>query len=84
MNEHWRLKQLRSPDMSNDHIDFCYRHALRNGAIGGKLVGAGGGGFLLFVAKEKGQLSAAMLEQGLQEIPVTFDHHGSTIIASER
>jgi D-glycero-alpha-D-manno-heptose-7-phosphate kinase len=84
MNEHWRLKQLRSPDMSNDHIDFCYRHALRNGAIGGKLVGAGGGGFLLFVAKEKAQLSAAMLEQGLQEIPVTFDHHGSTIIASER
>ena len=84
MNDHWNLKKLRSVDMSNEHIDECYRHGLRNGAWGGKLVGAGGGGFLLFVAKDHAQLSAAMTEQGLQEVPVTFDHDGVTIIASER
>ena len=48
MNEHWEYKQSRSKQMSNKNISKWYYDGLKNGAIGGKLVGAGGGGFLMF------------------------------------
>ena len=53
MGEHWRLKKERSPNMTNEVIDELYDFGLRNGASGGKLVGAGGGGFLLFQTDKK-------------------------------
>ena len=57
-----------------------YNEALDNGAIGGKLVGAGGGGFLLFVAKDRKQLRAKMQSFGLQELRFNFDHMGVQVI----
>ena len=80
MNDHWQMKRKRSPEMSNDDIDNCYNVALQNGAIGGKLVGAGGGGFLLFVTNDRKRLSMAMYRLGLRELEFSFDHEGTTVI----
>ena len=56
MHDHWLNKRKRSNNMTNDKIDEWYQIGLQNGAIGGKLVGAGGGGFLMFYAKDKQKL----------------------------
>jgi D-glycero-alpha-D-manno-heptose-7-phosphate kinase len=77
MNEHWQLKKKRSGDMSNRRIDEWYETAIRNGALGGKLIGAGGGGFLMFYTENKRRLLHAMLEQGLEEVRFRFDFEGS-------
>ena len=77
MDEHWRYKKKRSGDISNPKIDQWYDIALRNGALGGKLIGAGGGGFLMFYTENKRRLLHAMLEQGLEEVRFRFDFEGS-------
>ena len=77
MDEHWQHKKKRSGDMSNHKIDEWYEIAKRNGALGGKLIGAGGGGFLMFYTEHKRQLLHAMLEQGLEEVRFRFDFEGS-------
>jgi D-glycero-alpha-D-manno-heptose-7-phosphate kinase len=77
MDEHWQQKKKRSGDMSNRQIDEWYDIAIRNGAIGGKLIGAGGGGFLMFYTENKRRLLHAMLEQGLEEVRFRFDFEGS-------
>ncbi len=82
MNEHWWLKRKRSADMSNTAIDLAYAVALDNGAIGGKLVGAGGGGFLLAVAENATELTPAMAALGMPEVPFKFDHVGATLIST--
>jgi D-glycero-alpha-D-manno-heptose-7-phosphate kinase len=81
MNEHWEFKRQRSPGMSNSAIDDWYRVALDNGAVGGKLVGAGAGGFLLFYTEEPSSLRAAMMQQGLAETRFRFDFDGSVVLA---
>ena len=68
--------------MSNPKIDEWYRIALRNGASGGKLVGAGGGGFLMFMAHDRKKLRKAMSDQGLEEIRFKFDFEGSKVLVS--
>ncbi len=68
--------------MSNTAIDLAYATALANGAIGGKLVGAGGGGFLLTIASDATALTPAMAEIGMPEVPFTFDHVGATLIST--
>jgi len=80
MNDHWQRKRIRSSGMSNDRINGWYDHALANGALGGKLIGAGGGGFLLFYANDKPRLRHAMREQGLQEVRFRFDFEGSKVV----
>jgi D-glycero-alpha-D-manno-heptose-7-phosphate kinase len=77
MHEHWQQKKKRSPDMSNSQIDEWYEIAMRNGALGGKLIGAGGGGFLMFYTENKRCLLHAMREQGLEEVRFRFDFEGS-------
>ena len=77
MDEHWQQKKKRSGDMSNTQIDQWYEIAKRNGALGGKLIGAGGGGFLMFYTENKRRLLHAMLEQGLEEVRFRFDFEGS-------
>jgi D-glycero-alpha-D-manno-heptose-7-phosphate kinase len=77
MDEHWRHKKKRSGDMSNSQIDVWYEMAMRNGALGGKLIGAGGGGFLMFYTENKRRLLRAMLRQGLEEVRFRFDFEGS-------
>lgn len=81
MNKHWHYKQLRSKKMSNDKITQWYELALNHGALGGKLIGAGGGGFLMFFAQDKWLLRQTMREIGLQEIRFRFDFEGTKLIA---
>ena len=82
MDEHWEHKRKRSSGMSNPKIDAWYELAMRNGAVGGKLIGAGGGGFLMFYAEEKVRLRRAMREVGLTEVRYHFDFEGTKIIAN--
>ena len=82
MHEHWEYKKRRSDGMSNPKIDEWYQLALNNGAIGGKLVGAGGGGFLMFMAKNRTQLRREMASAGLEEVGFKFDFEGAKVIMS--
>lgn len=81
MHEHWLHKKSRSQGMSNPHIDGWYDLAMANGATGGKLIGAGGGGFLLFHTAEKQRLRHALLQAGLREVRFRFDFEGTKVIA---
>ena len=76
MHEHWQYKISRSKNMSNKFINNCYDYALRNGAIGGKVVGAGGGGFLLFYAESPSRLRNALKKTKLKEVRFKFDFEG--------
>ena len=80
MHQHWEHKKKRSGGMSNQNIDTWYETALKNGAIGGKVVGAGGGGFLMFMAHDAGKLRNAMTKSGLQEVRFKFDFEGTKVI----
>jgi len=77
MHEHWLNKRARSRGMSNSNIDFWYEEAMKAGALGGKVVGAGGGGFLLFYTNDPFKLRAKMTSHGLQEVRFRFDHEGT-------
>ena len=82
MHEHWEHKRSRSQGMTNEFINTAYETAMTNGAIGGKLVGAGGGGFLMFYANDKTKLRNAMKELGLDEVRFQFDFEGTKVILS--
>src|SRR6202522_4489192 len=82
MHGHWEHKKRRSEGISNPKIDKWYSQAMRNGAIGGKLVGAGGGGFLMFYASDRRRLRRAMAEAGLEEVRFGFDFEGTKIVLS--
>jgi D-glycero-alpha-D-manno-heptose-7-phosphate kinase len=79
MHEHWEWKRRRSPDVSNPQIDRWYEVGMASGALGGKLVGAGGGGFLLFYAENPRALRQALSAEGLTEVRFFFDHDGSVV-----
>jgi D-glycero-alpha-D-manno-heptose-7-phosphate kinase len=81
LNEHWKEKKKRSPKMSNLQIDAWYELGLANGALGGKLVGAGGGGFLLFYCSDKPKCRHAMSQAGLREVRFRFDFEGTKVLA---
>jgi D-glycero-alpha-D-manno-heptose-7-phosphate kinase len=81
MDVHWQRKKARSSGMSNAHINDWYDYAMANGALGGKLIGAGGGGFLMFYAGDKKKLRHAMREKGLQEVRFRFDFEGTKVVA---
>jgi D-glycero-alpha-D-manno-heptose-7-phosphate kinase len=80
MHEHWEHKKKRSSNMSNPKIDEWYELALRNGAVGGKVIGAGGGGFLMFYAEDKTRLRHAMIGAGMTEVRFRFDFEGTKTI----
>jgi len=80
MHEHWEHKKRRSSGMSNPQIDQWYELGRRHGAIGGKLVGAGGGGFLMFYAEDHRRLRAAMASEGLEEVRFRFDFEGTKVV----
>ena len=82
MHEHWLHKKKRSASMSNPDIDRWYQLAMDNGALGGKVIGAGGGGFLLFYTEQKGRLRRAMKDAGVPEVVFSFDYQGTKIIVS--
>ncbi len=81
MAVHWEHKKQRSPGMSSGPIDELYELARKNGALGGKIVGAGGGGFLLLYTEAKTRLREAMRGAGLREVRLQFDFGGTTIVA---
>jgi D-glycero-alpha-D-manno-heptose-7-phosphate kinase len=83
MHEHWLHKRKRSSGMSNDNINRWYDAAMANGARGGKLVGAGGGGFLLLYADDTSGVRDAMAREGLDEVRFKFDFDGSTVLVRE-
>jgi D-glycero-alpha-D-manno-heptose-7-phosphate kinase len=80
MQIHWRHKKKRSINMSNSAIDECYELACRNGALGGKLIGAGGGGFLMFYTEDKTRLRHAMRGAGVREVRMRFDFQGTMLV----
>jgi len=82
MDVHWQRKKQRSGGMSNPKINEWYDLARANGALGGKLIGAGGGGFLMFYAEEKTRLRHAMAKAGLQEVRFRFDFEGTKLVIS--
>jgi D-glycero-alpha-D-manno-heptose-7-phosphate kinase len=82
MNIHWEYKKQRSGAITNDQINKWYELALKNGALGGKLIGAGGGGFLMFYADNHKKLRHAIMKEGLQELRFRFDFEGSKVVTS--
>ena len=83
MDEHWQRKRARSLGMSNPKINEWYDLAMASGALGGKLIGAGGGGFLMFYAEEgKARLRHALREAGLKEVRFRFDFEGTKLVGS--
>lgn len=84
LNHHWLAKRSLSNSVSNVIIDRLYQKGLDAGAIGGKLIGAGGGGFLIFYCKnaKKSDLRKEMINAGIKEIKIRFDFQGSRIVAN--
>jgi D-glycero-alpha-D-manno-heptose-7-phosphate kinase len=82
MHEHWEHKKRRSGGMSNPKIDEWYELGVKNGAVGGKLVGAGGGGFLMFMAEDRNRLRHKMSAAGLEEVRFRFDFEGTKVVMS--
>ena len=80
MHEHWEHTRKRSSGMSNSQIDHWYNLGMDAGALGGKLIGAGGGGFLMFYAEEKVRLRHVMREAGLTEVRFHMDFEGTKVL----
>ncbi len=80
MHEHWSHKKRRSGSISNPNIDRWYELARNNGAVGGKLIGAGGGGFLLFYTEDKPRLRHVLTECNLPEVRFRFDFEGTKVV----
>lgn len=80
LHEHWLNKRKRSKT-SNPQIDKWYELALKNGAVGGKIMGAGGGGFFIFYCEENPRhLISVLTKNGLRHIPFNFDYLGTKVI----
>jgi D-glycero-alpha-D-manno-heptose-7-phosphate kinase len=82
MNEQWEYKKQRAKGMSSTNIDNWYDLARNNGAIGGKLIGAGGGGFLMFLCDDKRRVREVLSAEGLREVRLRFDFEGCKVVAS--
>jgi D-glycero-alpha-D-manno-heptose-7-phosphate kinase len=84
LNEHWLIKKSISNQMSSSNIDNWYNIGIQNGALGGKIMGAGGGGFLLFCVKPENRkkLKLAMENQGLKYMNFKFDFEGVKVLAN--
>lgn len=82
MTESWNIKKSLSPAVTNDGINEIYDYAMELGAFGGKLTGAGGGGFLLFVipSKKRSHIKNALREEGLLTVDFQFEYEGSRVI----
>ena len=81
MNVHWDNKKKRSPNMTKSAIDQAYLTARENGALGGKLIGAGAGGFLMFYTREHALLRKTMARAGLEEVRFSFDFEGAKVVS---
>ena len=82
LTDQWNLKFERSPSPIHERVDSWIRSGLQAGALGGKLIGAGGGGFLLFYAENKVELRRAMADHGLTEVRFGVDYQGSSVLVA--
>lgn len=84
LHEHWENKKQRSGHISNPRVDAWYELARGAGALGGKLIGAGGGGFLMLYCPNgtKNAVRAAMGAEGLREMPFRFDYEGAKVMVN--
>ncbi|MDP2937371.1 MAG: sugar kinase [Dehalococcoidia bacterium] len=84
LDQHWQFKKRLSSRVSSDHIDRCYELATRNGALGGKILGAGGGGFFMFFChnSDRARLRQAMTAEGLREMRFAIDFEGSKVLVN--
>jgi len=84
LDEHWQNKKRRSEQISDPKIDRCYEIAKQNGALGGKIMGAGGGGFFMFCTRngQKAKLRKALTAEGLREMPYDFDFEGTKVLVN--
>lgn len=82
LNEHWSHKRNRSKGISSPYINQIYETAMNSGAVGGKLVGAGGGGFMMFYANDTDKLRNSMVNLNLEEVRFQFDFEGTKVILS--
>jgi len=80
MHEHWERKKYRSKSMTNSQIDEYYQLARDSGALGGKLIGAGGGGFLMVYSEDKTRVRRALIAAGLREVRMRFDFEGTALV----
>lgn len=80
LSAQWQQKKRRSQGVSNGQIDRWYELGMASGALGGKLVGAGGGGFLMFYAEDRVRLRHAMIEASLPEVRFRFDFQGTQVV----
>jgi len=80
MNQQWEQKRARSPGTTTAEIDRAWAHGLANGALGGKLLGAGGGGFLMFLAEDRSALRRAMQSLGYPEVPFRLTDEGAQVL----
>ena len=80
LNENWLLRQQLASSISNQTINKYYEKAINNGALGGKLLGAGGGGFLLFYCEKDKQEQLRKSLSDLVELPFEFDNSGTKVI----
>ena len=83
LKDHWNNKLKRSPSMCSEELKESYDIALNNGAIGGKLIGAGGGGFFMFISNDRNQLRDVMLKKGYIELDFQFDYLGVHTLISD-
>jgi D-glycero-alpha-D-manno-heptose-7-phosphate kinase len=83
LDAHWQNKRRRTSGMTSEALDRWYEAGRDAGAVGGKLVGAGGGGFLLFYAEDQASLREAMTREGLREVRFSFDHDGSRLVVPD-
>lgn len=79
MDTHWKMKRRRTDGMTNPRVDQLHELGMQNGAVGGKLVGAGAGGFLMFYARDHARLRKAMSDAGARELRFRFDHYGVSV-----
>ena len=80
---HWEAKKKLASEITNKQIDNFYKLAKGNGSLGGKIVGAGGGGFLIFYTKDKNRLIRRLEKEGLKYIPFRFSTSGVSIIHND-
>jgi D-glycero-alpha-D-manno-heptose-7-phosphate kinase len=84
LHEHWVIKQKRSRDIGGSQVDRWYATALDAGALGGKVIGAGGGGFMMFYCPSgaKAGVRHALAEAGLREMPFAFESQGARVMVN--
>jgi D-glycero-alpha-D-manno-heptose-7-phosphate kinase len=88
LDVHWNIKKQLSKGITNKFIDDCYELAKKNGALGGKIMGAGGGGFFMFYHNGSNNKKTAfiktMLQKGIKKMRFDFDFEGSKIILNRK